>query len=179
MINRDYTGYPSTPIRLTSTVSRMRHSMRQCLSYYHARPEAANERSNWGMLHEIMVYGADTRIQVGDKTYSAIAWIAGNNPCRGQRLLTESEGRITARSGVGLQGHQAQMLAVFSLCNVPASYPLYAGSKKYKVKDVVESEKLACKTGEELTFTLIALAHYLDTNSVGKTRKARPGISSD
>ncbi len=165
-IERDYAGYPKTPIRLTSTVYRIRNSMRQCLGYYFAHPEIANERSNWGMLHSIMVYGADTRIRVGSKSYSAIAWIAGNNACRGQKLLAEDAQGITARSGVGLQGHQAQMLAVFSLCNVPADYPLYAGEGKYSVRDIIKTEQLACKSGEELTFTLIGLSHYLDTDAV-------------
>ena len=115
---------------MTSTVYRMQNMMRQCLRYYHGRPEIVNERSNWGMLHSIMVYGIDTRVLAGNRSYSAIAWIAGNNACRGQKLLTEQNGMISVKSGVGLQGHQAQMLAVFSLCDVPADYPLYAGDHK-------------------------------------------------
>ncbi|MGI9472261.1 MAG: hypothetical protein ACR2NZ_12040 [Rubripirellula sp.] len=162
----DYTGRTAEPIRLTSSVARMQNMMKQCLRYYYARPEIANERSNWGMLHEIMVYGADTKIRVGNKHYSAIAWIAGNNACRGQRLLTLDDSAIAARSGVGLQGHQAQMLAVFSLCDVPLDYPLYANNEKFSVRDVAESEMLACRRGEELTFTLIGLSHYMDTDTV-------------
>ena len=144
----------------------MQNMMRACLRYYYSRPEMANERSNWGMLHQIMVYGPDTKIRVGSKQYSAIAWIAGNNACRGQRLLTLEDNAIAARSGVGLQGHQAQMLAVFSLCDVPLDYPLYAANEKFSVRDVAESEMLSCRRGEELTFTLIGLSHYLDTDTV-------------
>ena len=162
----DYTGRPAEPIRLTSSVARMQNMMRACLRYYYSRPEIANERSNWGMLHQIMVYGPDTKIRVGSKQYSAIAWIAGNNACRGQRLLTLEDNAITARSGVGLQGHQAQMLAVFSLCDVPLDYPLYVDNEKFSVRDVAESEMLTCRRGEELTFTLIGLSHYLDTDTV-------------
>jgi hypothetical protein len=118
------------------------------------------------MLHAIMVYGADTPIIAGSKRYSAIAWIAGNNPCRGKRLIEERSGRISANSGVGLQGHQAQMLAIFALCDVPADYPLYAGNRRFTVQDLVEEEMRACRAGEELTFTLIGLSHYLDTEAV-------------
>ena len=162
----DYAGYPRKPIRLTNTVYRMQNSIRQCLRYYHGRPEIANERSNWGLLHAIMVYGIDTKVIVGNRSYAAIAWIAGNNACRGQKLLTEQNRTISAKSGVGLQGHQAQMLAIFSLCDVPADYPLYVGDQKYSLNDIIDSEMLACKSGEELTFTLIGLSHYLDTNLV-------------
>jgi hypothetical protein len=161
----DYTGYPLSPLRRTPSVERMRHPLRQCLRQYYSRPEIANDRSNWGMLHAIMIYGADTKILVGNKSYNAIAWIAGNNACRGQRLLAEENGRITVQSGVGLQGHQAQMLAIFSLCNVPAQYPLYAGESRFTLQDVIETEMRSCRSGQELTFTLIGLAHYLDTNA--------------
>ncbi|MGB0762138.1 MAG: hypothetical protein ACPGPS_21495, partial [Rubripirellula sp.] len=162
----DYTGRPAEPIELTRSVSRMRNTIRQGLLYHYARPETANERSNWGMLHSIMVFGADTKIRVNNRKYSAIAWIAGNNACRGQRLLTTKNDAITARSGVGLQGHQAQLLAVFSLCNVPLDYPVYASEEKFSIRDIVESEMLACRSGEELTFSLIGLSHYLDTDTI-------------
>ncbi len=161
----DYTGRPGGSIRLTRNVMRMRAMMQQCLRYYYNRPEQADERSNWGMMHAIMVYGIDTKIIVGNQRYSAIAWIAGNNACRGQKLLSESNGQITANSGVGLQGHQGQFLAVLSLAGVPRDYVLYADSKKHTVDDLVKSEMLACKSAEELTFTLIGLSHYLNTDT--------------
>jgi hypothetical protein len=170
----DYTGIPAEPIKLTRSVSRMQNTIKQGLMYHYARPEASNERSNWGMLHSIMVFGADTKIRVNNRKHSAIAWIAGNNACRGQRLLTVKDDAIAARSGVGLQGHQAQCLAVFALCEVPLDYPVYAASQKFSIRELVESEMLACRSGEELTFSLIGLSHYLDTdtmwlNSAGET----------
>lgn len=162
----DYTGRPAEPIKLTRSVSRMQNTLKQGLLYHYARPDAANERSNWGMLHSIMVFGADTKIRVGNRKHSAIAWIAGNNACRGQRLLTTENDAIAARSGVGLQGHQAQFLAVLALCDVPLDYPVYASAQKFSIRDVVESEMLACRSGEELTFSLIGLSHYLDTDTI-------------
>ena len=164
----DYTGHPQQQIRLTRSVLRMRGMMQQCLRYYHMRPEIANRRSNWGMMHSIMVYGIDTQVIVGRKKYSAIAWIAGNNACRGQKVLAERNGSLVATSGVGLQGHPGQLLAVFSLAGVPDNYTLYAGETKYNVQDLIKAEQLACKKGEELTFTLIGLAHYLDTDATWK-----------
>ncbi|WP_345686272.1 hypothetical protein [Novipirellula caenicola] len=160
----DYVGMPTGPIRISASVAKMKPIMQRCLVHYYHRPEVANERSNWGMLHSIMVYGVDTKIIAERQRYSAIAWIAGNNACRGQRLFEEDRGGIHVKSGVGLQGHQAQMLCVFSLCNVPVEYPLYVGTTKYSVRDVVKREMADCKSGEELTFTLIALSHYLDTD---------------
>ena len=159
----DYTGRPSEPVDLSPEVERVESAMRRCLQYYHARPENAQSRSNWGMLHSIMVYGLDTRIVAGRKSHNAIAWIAGNNVCRGKRLLTSGPDGLGAAEGVGLQGHQGQLLAVLGLVGVPADYSLYAGNEKYNVGDLVKAEAAACREGEELTFTLIGLAHYLST----------------
>ncbi len=162
-VDRDYTGQPVAPIQVSSAVARLQPAMRSCLSYYHGTPEDATGRSNWGMMHQIMVYGVDTNITAGRSTYNAIAWIAGNNACRGQRILGKGPRGIEARNGVGLQGHQGQLLAVMSLCAVPGSYPVYVGRERFSVDDLVREEMATCKSGEELTFTLIGLSHYLST----------------
>jgi hypothetical protein len=164
-VTLDYIGMPAQQIKISPYVRQMKPGISRTLQYFYDRPEIAAGRSNWGMMHAIMVYGVDTRCAVGNTNYSTIAWIAGNNICRGQRLLTQENGRLKAKSGVGLQGHQAQMLAVFSLCDVPTNYPLYAGNSKYSMQHLIEEEKLACKSGEELTFSLIGLSHYLDTDA--------------
>lgn len=168
-VRRDYTGREAEPLRLSDGVRRMEPAFRGCLEYYLSRPENASGRSNWGMMHAIMVYGVDTPIVAGRERHNAIAWIAGNNACRGKRLLTAGPGGIRAAEGVGLQGHQAQFLAVLGMVGVPADYPLYVGSRQFSVRDLVETEARACRSGEELTFTLIGLSHYLDTDDTWTT----------
>ena len=161
----DYAGYPSEGVQPTRVVASMRYPIERVLRYFYERPEVSNGRSNWGMMHQLMVFGTDTQIRAGRTRYNAIAWIAGNNLCRGQRLLTHDQNGLKAKSGVGLQGHDAQFLAVLGMCNVPANYPLHAGTVKYDVNSLIKSEQRACKPKSELTFTLIGLAHYLDTDS--------------
>jgi hypothetical protein len=160
----DYTGRPTGRLQVTAAVRRLQPMMKSCLSYYYATPENATERSNWGMMHQIMVYGVDTNIIAGRNKYNAIAWIAGNNACRGQRILTTGPRGLQAKNGIGLQGHQGQLLAVLSICGVPDSYPLYVSSQKFYIRDLIREEMATCKSGEELTFTLIGLSHYLDTD---------------
>ncbi|MFG0253987.1 MAG: ADP-ribosylation factor-directed GTPase activating protein isoform b [Rhodopirellula sp. JB053] len=167
----DATGRPKSHTgrgavaNLDPSIARMQRPILQTLRNWHARTERADSRSNWGMMHAIMVYGADTRIIARRQNYSAIAWIAGNNVCRGNRLMTTERGKIKIREGTGLQGHQAQFLAVLSLAGVPSNYPLYANNQKFAVEDLVQVEAAACEEGKELTFTLIGLSHYLDTDA--------------
>lgn len=145
--------------------AQLKSTLEATLRYYWERPEDAAERTHWGMMHSIMVWDKDTQIIHRKQRYNAVAWMAGNNPCRNQLLFTQDPQGINVRTGVGLQGHQAQLLAIFGLIDVPLDYPVYAGRQKYTVADILEREKLACQTGNELTFTLIALAHYADSDS--------------
>ncbi|MFG0267308.1 MAG: GTPase-activating protein [Rhodopirellula sp. JB055] len=167
----DATGRPKThrgkgaAANLSTGVMRMQQPIVQCLQHYYTRRERADGRSNWGMMHAVMVFGPDTRLIARGRDYSTIAWMAGNNVCRGQRLMEIEGGKIKAREGVGLQGHQAQWLAVLAMAGVPSDYPLYVDGQKFSVADLVKVEAFKCKEGEELTFSLIGLSHYLDTET--------------
>lgn len=157
----------STPAPVISAAAlRLKRPIEQTLQYYHQRPENSLERTPWGMLHAILPYGLDANIDAGHRRYNAIAWLAGNNACRNLKLLALTpSGRIEARTGIGLQGHQAQMLAIFAQVGVPKDYPLYVGPQRFTVADLVRSEMAACRAGEELTFTLIGLSHYMSTDA--------------
>jgi hypothetical protein len=118
------------------------------------------------MMHAILPYGVDAQISTGSKRFNAIAWMAGNNPSRNLKLLSVTrDGRIAAKVGVGLQGHQAQMMAIFAQSGVPYDYPLVVNGKRFTMADLAQTEMLACQSGQELTFTLIGLSHYLPTDS--------------
>jgi hypothetical protein len=67
--------------------------------------------------------------------------------------------------GVGVQGHQAQYLAILAQCRVALNSPIQVEGTGFTVADLVEEEKLACLSGTELTFALIGLAHYLPTDA--------------
>ncbi len=152
-------------LAISATSTRLRAPIERTLSYYWARPENSAERTHWGMFHQMMIYDKDTQILYQKQQYNAVAWMAGNNPCRNQLLYDRDEHGIVVKEGIGLQGHQAQMLAVFGLVDVPPNYPIYVAKQKYTVKDVIQREMKACKPGVELTFTLIGLSHYIDTDS--------------
>jgi hypothetical protein len=159
-IGMDTQRYP-----LTAQASRLRVPIERTLNHYWNKPEDAEERTHWGMFHNVMIYDKDTPIIANRRKFNAVAWMAGNNACRNQLLFEEDSRGINVKSGVGLQGHQAQLLAVFGLIDVPAAYPLYVGRNRYSVQDVVKREMLACQSGAELTFTLIGMAHYVDSDS--------------
>lgn len=158
-------GQSAAELPISPQTARLKPLIEKGLHYYWQRPEDAAVRTHWGMMHQIMVFDRDTQIIQRRQRYNAVAWMAGNNACRNQLLFTRDRRGIAARTGVGLQGHQAQLLAIFGQINVPLDYSIYANRQPYKVQDLLQREMLDCKSGAELTFTLIALAHYTDSDT--------------
>lgn len=151
---------------LSDTIMKMQAPIAQCLQYYYRRPENARERTPWGMLHAILPFGIDSQVDTGRQRHNAIAWLAGNNPGRNLKIFAVTpQGQLIAREGVGLQGHQAQVLAIFAQAGVPLEYPLIVSGRRFSVESLVRSEMAACKSGNELTFTLIGLSNYLPTDT--------------
>jgi hypothetical protein len=129
-------------------------------------------------MHGFIAFGIPTQVRVGGPAgdlASAIGWSNSGGVCRGQTMLTVTEGRLNALKGYyGVQGHAAQYLAILAQCRVAAGSPIVVQGKRFTVADLIEEEQRACKAGTELTFTLIAMAHYLPTDA---TWTARDGES--
>ncbi len=119
-----------------------------------------------GDVHSVLPFGVDGKVVAGGRTYNGLAWLCSNNPCRGQRILsTTRDGQLKALEGIGLQGHQAQFLAILGQSGVPIDYPLYVNRRKFTVADLVKAEQANCRPGVELTFSLIGLSAYLPTDT--------------
>jgi hypothetical protein len=58
-----------------------------------------------------------------------------------------------------------QFLAMLAQCQVSPDYPIRVRDKEFTIKDLIEAEKETCYPKSELTFKLIALMHYLDSDA--------------
>ena len=127
-------------------------------------------------MHGFIAFGIPTKIRVGGPAgdpVNAIGWVNTGGRCGGQVMLAAAGDRLTALRGIGVQGHSAQYLAVLAQSRVAMNSPITIQSKAFTVADLVAEEKLACKSGTELTFALIALAHYLPTDSEWTARDGK------
>ncbi len=155
---------------LTPELIELRDRLRECLDYYYERPESAGDRSPWGVMHALIAYGVDTQIYASNRKMNAIGWLCYNGNCRGQNLFYTVNGKLNARQGPGVQGHAGQFLAMLAQSRVRTEYPIKVDGRDFTVADLIEYEKLTCRAGTELTFKLIALTHYLDTNATWKNQ---------
>ena len=163
---------PATP-RFT----RLRARIAQTLAAYQKRPLNTAQHTPWEVMHGFIAFGIPTKLRVGGPAgdpVNAIGWVNTGGRCGGQVMLAAAGDRLTALRGIGVQGHSAQYLAVLAQCRVAMNSPITIQSKAFTVADLVKEEKLACKSGTELTFALIALAHYLPTDSEWTARDGKP-----
>jgi hypothetical protein len=151
--------------------------VRTVLARNYPRHQSAQGNSPWEVMHAIIAYGVDTQIYKegpGSEKVNAIGYMCYNYPCRGQRMLLVNRGQIDASRGVGLQGHGGQFLAILAQSHVKNDYPMLVEGKNFTLQDLIEREKQTCIAGEELTFKLIALAHYLDPDATWTTPDGQP-----
>lgn len=153
---------------LTPETTEFRDKIRRCLSHHYFHPETTAERSPWGVMHALIGFGVDTQLLAGGRKVNAIAWMCWNGPCYGMRLFTVDQGRLYVRMGPGYQGHEGQFLAMMAQSRVRSDYAMKIDGHDLTIADLVRYEQLTCKSGTELTFKLIGLVHYLDSDATWK-----------
>jgi len=150
---------------LTADQQQRRDRIRRCLAHYFFRPESTLRRSPWAVMHVIVGFGVDASLLTGDRDVNAIAWLCANGPCYGMQLLYPASGSLGVRLGPGYQGHSGQLLAILAQSRVKIDYPLVVQGQRLSVADLVRAEQATCRSGTELTFKLIGLAHYLEPDA--------------
>jgi hypothetical protein len=164
---------PSAGVELTPELAALRDKVRKALAMYYPRHQNSRDNNAWEIMHAIIAYGVDTRIYKdgpGGEKVNAIGWLCYNYPCAGERMLFLNNGKLEARRGVGVQGHYGQFLAILAQSHLKSDYPMFVSGKQFTLADLIEHEKENCVAGEELTFKLIALMHYLDSDATWKSR---------
>ena len=148
--------------------SRLKSRVAQTLATYQRRPLNTAQHTPWEVMHGFIAFGIPSKVRVGGPSgdpINSIGWMNSGGRCKGQVMLATEEDRLVAMRGVGVQGHQAQYLAILAQCRVALNSPIQVEGQTFTVADLVEEEKLACLSGTELTFALIGLAHYLPTDA--------------
>ena len=158
------------PEPLSRGMKSLRSRMRTVLSFYYRKPFNTVQNDPWELMHGMLAYELHSRVRDGgpnSKPITAIGHLCFNRPAERMRMMRiDKEGRLNVRIGVGVQGHSGQFLAMLAQCNVSPDYPIKVSGKSFTIQDLVEAEQLSCYSKTELTFKLIGLGHYLDSDAV-------------
>lgn len=135
------------------------------LDFYLQNPESTAARSPWAVMHSLLAFGSDYEmIGPNNNRVNAIGWMCHNGLCKTQRIFTPRGNTFVPNVGGGVQGHQGQFLAILAQCQVPPDYPIQIGDQKFTVEDLVLYEMATCREKSELTFKLMGLSYYLDSD---------------
>jgi hypothetical protein len=163
--SQEFNGTPEQRARL--------ERVQNCLDYYLTHPETTAERSPWAVMHALLAFGSDYEM-VGPKgRVNAIGWMCHNGLCKTQRIFTPRGNSFVPNVGGGVQGHAGQFLSILAQCQVPPDYPIQIGDRKFTVQDLVYYEMATCRERSELTFKLIGLSYYVDSNKVWRSNDGK------
>jgi hypothetical protein len=153
---------------MTRNMQNLRNKVRTVLKAYYNKPLNSRDNDTWEMMHGMLAYGLDSHLREGGPKgdlITAVGWLCYNKPCKGLTLMyVTPEGELRAKQGAGLQGHMGQLLAMLAQCRVSPDYPIKVGQHDFTVRDLIEVEKKTCYEKTELTFKLIGLMHYLNSD---------------
>lgn len=170
-------GITQTQEPLSPEMTALRSKVRQALGMYFHRPLNTVEHNPWEVMHGIIAYGVDAQLRrggVGGQEVNGIAYLSINGPCRGMELMQLDErGRLSVRIGPYVQGHAGQLLAILAQCHVPAEYPIRVAGRSFTLQDLIETEQQTCEPDSELTFKLIGLSHYLESDATWQDQRGR------
>ncbi len=163
----------AAPPPKTREFALLQKQVERTLDLYKRRPLSTIENTPWEVMHGFIAFGIPSQLRVGRSgtLVNSIGWMNMGGRCRGQVMLVPAGDLPTGLIGYGVQGHLAQYLAILAQCRVAKESPLKLQGRDYTVADLVEQEQLCCRSGVELTFTLIALSHYLPTDEVWQSRE--------
>jgi hypothetical protein len=154
---------------LSRNMRYLRNKVRRVLKGYYNKPLNSRDHDPWEMMHGMLAYGLHSQVrQDGPRgqLITSVGWLCYNKPCKGLTLLyVTPNGELRAKYGVGLQGHMGQFLAMLAQCKVSPEYPIRVGQSEFTIHDLVEAEQKTCYQKEELTFKLISLMHYLESDA--------------
>lgn len=118
------------------------------------------------MVHGLLALRQNYEIKVDGKKVNGLEWISNGPAYRGQQWFEKTQfgGRAQPYNGTPyvFEGHPNQFIGYMSLCNLPLDHKFKTrGEETITVADIINNAKMEVREGEDNTWTLWALAHYL------------------
>jgi hypothetical protein len=155
---------PQAKKELSPAMAALRDRVRRTLGVLYQQPFNTRDNNVSDIIQYCRAFGCESEIGEGGSSgqkINGITCLCWNVPCAGYEPLMVADGHLAARVGYGYQEVPSQLAAVLALSRVPPEYPARAGDHVRTVADLIESEKLACRSGTDLSWKLIAISQYV------------------
>lgn len=175
---KDASSQPAAKAKpqLSPELTALRDQVRALLAAQQKQQFNTRQNSATEVQSVCLAFGCDAEVSLegtNGQRINGITALCWNYPCEGFEMLGFRQKHISARIGYGYQQHPGEFLAVLAMARVPDDYPIRVGKDVRKVADLVEAEKLGCRTGGDLSLKLIGLSYYVADpewkNDLGET----------
>lgn len=152
--------------------------VQQAIAVTTRRQLTVGEHSPWQVVHGILALRQGMLMKKpGGGEISGIDWMASGELWKGESIFepTPYGGRGHPFSKKWhFEGHPTQFLGYMCEANMPLDFEFRAGTKKITVRDIINDAKMQITEGPEVTWTLWALAHYLNSNEEWTNARGEP-----
>ena len=169
IVSKDAGVKAAAPSNVSSKYAYLKPRIELVLKHHFQEKENSEKRSPWGVMHAMVAFGEYAEMYGDGKLVKDVDWLCNNQPCRGMRLLHQKKGQLSTNIGPGRQGHDGQFLAILAQSQVKKDRKLIVDGIEFSINDLIQYEMATCKAKEELTFKLIGLSHYIDSDQTWKT----------
>ncbi len=123
----------------------------------------------WQILHGVLAFRQDFLVKYNGEKIRALDWLAHGATYRGTPLFeaTEYGGRAQPYTEpYAFEGHANQFLAILTMSRLPMDFSIRTASgQTITIGDMVRHAQMEVDGEDEVTWTLWALAHYLDPDA--------------
>ncbi|QDU43326.1 hypothetical protein Mal52_17980 [Symmachiella dynata] len=142
------------------------------------RQLTAGVHTPWQIMHGVLALRHDFHLKKSrdsktTETIKAIDWMGSGALHDGLTLFERTQFGGRARpftKPYAFEGHANQFFGIFVMSDLPNDFAFKAGPNEVSIDDMIENAKMEVKVGPEITWTLWALSHYLDTNAQWRNR---------
>jgi len=159
---------------LSPELAALRDRVRRVLTAHHKPNYSTRQNSATEIMSVCRAFGCGAEVSLNGQRLNGITCLCWNYPCAGFEMLGLSGDHIAARIGYGHQERPGEFLAMLAMARVPSDYPVRVGEDTRTIADLVEAEKLGCRSGDDLSLKLISLMYYVNDepqwkNDLGET----------
>lgn len=132
----------------------------------------ADLHTPWQVIHGLLAYRQDFQLKTQDgRKINALEWASSGVTFRGESLFQKTPFGGRAHPFIQaywFEGHPTQFMAYLTMCRLPTTYEFKTSTGEIvTVQDIINNAKMDVTraTDVEMTWTLWALAHYLEPST--------------
>lgn len=135
----------------------------------HLNPKVNNA---WHIVHGLLAFGHDLRIEVDGRAVPALDWLLAGGEMKGWDIEPGEKGLVSkmdpgTKAG---QGHPDQWLGYLSQSGIGPDTRLILKGETFKVADLISQAQWDIRDGMEGTWTLMALGTYLSPEATWRAK---------